>query len=87
MKMKKRRGYLQTKFIQFLIENEKVKADKMDDEIEDDADEVDDEIEDDADEVDDEIEDDADEVIERLVQKLRNTAKQYDDILQRQKTR
>ena len=86
--MKKRRaGFLHTKFIQFLIENEKVKADKVDDEVVIDDEEIDDEVEIDDDEIDDEVEVDADEVIERLVQKLKKTAKEYDDIIQRQKTR
>jgi hypothetical protein len=78
--MKRRKNYLHTKFIQFLIESEnqrlnddKVIDDENDDEVIDD--ENDDEV------IDDENDDSADEVIERLVNKLKNTSKEYDDII------
>ena len=61
-----KKNYLETNFIKFLIESEKEAQNEVD------ADEVD------ADEVD---ADDADEVIEKLLEKLKNTSKEYDDII------
>jgi hypothetical protein len=77
--MKRRKNYLQTKFIQFLIENEnkKIEDEDIDDEIKADED-IDDEIKADED-IDDEVK--ADEVIERLLNKLKNVSNEYDDIV------
>ena len=71
----KRKNYLHTKFLKFLIESEK-QSQKENDEI----DEVlPNDIENDEDEIQNNM--DADEVIERLVQKLKNSSKEYDDII------
>ena len=59
MNMKRRKNYLHTKFIKFLVESEKQKLREIET---------------------DEIED-ADEVIERLTQQLKNSYKEFDDII------
>jgi len=61
----KRKKYLQTKFIKFLIENEKQSENENDDII--------DEVEND--------DLDADEIIEHLIQKQKNVSQEYDDII------
>ena len=78
----KRKRYLHTKFVKFLIESERQAQKEIQDEIEEDevqeldADEVQDEIEE------DEVQElDADEVIERLVQSHKKLKKEYDDIV------
>ena len=62
--MKRRKNYINTKFIKFLVESEKEKLREVEtDEVE--TDEV----------------EDADEVIERLTQQLKNSSKEFDDII------
>lgn len=76
--MKRRKNYLHTKFIEFLLEDEKLQ--KIEDEVE--SDEVDtDDIENNED-TDDAT---ADIVIEKLVQKLIKSNKEFDDIICGQK--
>jgi hypothetical protein len=73
--MKRRKNYLHTKFIKFLVESEKQKLREVEtDEVED-ADEVE------TDEVETDEVEDADEVIERLTQRLKNSYKEFDDII------
>lgn len=70
----KRKEYIQTQFIKFLIDSEKQQ--KENDKIE----EVKpDEVE--TDEVQNEDELDADEIIERLIQRKNNISQEYDDLL------
>ena len=75
--MKRRKNYLHTKFIKFLVENEKQIL-KDTDEV--DTDKVDtDEV--DTNEVENDDDLDADEVIESLYEKIKRTSKEYDDII------
>jgi hypothetical protein len=82
--MKRRKNYLHTNFIKFLIESEskdiddEVKADEViDDENIDDEVKADEVIDDEN--IDDEVK--ADEVIERLLTKLKKVSDEYDDIV------
>ncbi len=68
--------HLQTKFLEFLIEDEKQNR-KEDEEIIDEV--LLDEDENNEDETQNDF--DSDKVIERLVQKLKKTSKEYDDII------
>lgn len=71
----KRKKYLHTNFLKFLIESERQAQKEVQDEIEED--EVQSEIEDE-----DEVQElDADEIIERLVQSHKKLKKEYDDIV------
>ena len=76
----KRKKYLHTNFLKFLIESERQAQKEVQDEIEEDEvqpDEVQDEIEEE-----DEVQElDADEIIERLVQSHKKLKKEYDDIV------
>ncbi len=64
----KRKNYLQTKFIKFLIESEnQAENDEIIDEVKPDEVENDDL--------------DADEIIEHLIQKQKNISQEYDDLL------
>lgn len=69
----KKRKYIYTQFVKYLIESEKQK--KENDEVE--------EVKPDDIETDEVFQDDldADEIIERLIQKLKNSSKEYDDII------
>jgi uncharacterized membrane protein len=68
----KRKKYLHTKFLKFLIESEK-QAQKENDENESDEQEIQDvEIQDET---------NADEIIESLIQRQKNISKEFDDIL------
>lgn len=72
----KRKKYLHTKFLNFLIESEKQShkenEESIDEVLPDDIETEEDEIQNDM---------DADEVIESLVQRLKNTSKEFDDII------
>lgn len=72
----KRKKYLHTKFLNFLIESEKQSQkeneESIDEVLPDDIENEDDEIQNDM---------DADEVIESLVKRLKNTSKEFDDII------
>lgn len=72
----KRKKYLHTKFLNFLIESEK-QSQKENEET------IDEVLPDDIENEDDEIQNDmdADEVIESLVKRLKNTSKEFDDII------
>lgn len=72
----KRKKYLHTKFLNFLIEREK-QSQKENDETIDEV--LPDDIETEEDEIQNDM--DADEVIESLVQRLKNTSKEFDDII------
>ena len=72
----KRKKYLHTKFLNFLIESEK-QSQKENEETIDEV--LPDDIETEEDEIQNDM--DADEVIESLVQRLKNTSKEFDDII------
>jgi len=80
--MKKKR-YLQTNFVKFLIESERQSQKELEDEIQkeiQDEDEI--QIED---EIQDEDEFDSDKIIERLIQRRKKLSKEYDNIMQGRK--
>ena len=74
----KRKKYLHTNFLKFLIESERQAQKEVQNEIEEDeVQELEDEIEEE-----DEVQElDADEIIERLVQSHKKLKKEYDDIV------
>jgi hypothetical protein len=70
----KRKNYLHTKFLKFLIESEKESQKENDD--------IDKVLPDDIENDDDTENDlDADDVIERLYERIKKTSKEYDDII------
>jgi pantothenate kinase len=78
----RRRRNLHTRFIQFLMESEKSNLNQFKDETDmEEVEKIGDTMEDEVDADDEKDEVDADEVIERLVQKLNKSKKEYDDII------